>query len=113
MEDALTKIKEGEVTSALYAELSEKLQELGAFEVEVKQSSLHITNGRAFLGIHPRKNALLINIVSDKPITSTRLKKTEKVSANRYHNELIVDDVTQIDNELMSWLSDAYALTIK
>lgn len=113
MEDALKKIQSNAITARLYASLLEKLEQIGEYEVEVKQTSLHITNGRAFLGVHPRKDALLLNIVTSEPIASERLKKTERVSANRYHNELIVDDVQQYDDELINWLSSAYHLTVK
>lgn len=111
--DALSKINGSETTQLLYSKLLEKLNQLGEYEVETKQTSLHITHGRAFLGVHPRKDALLLNVVTSEPIVSERLKKTERVSANRYHNELIVSDVQQYDDELLNWLTEAYQLTVK
>ena|SRR5438552_3070485 len=109
--DALAKIEANPVLNKLYRSLLAELEKIGAYEVEVKKTSLHIVHNRAFLGIHPRKDGLLLNIVTNLPITSERLKSVEKVSANRYHNELIVNETGQVDRELLSWVETAYSLT--
>lgn len=111
MENALAKIKSNPVSAELYSLLIKVLDELGNYVVENKKTSLHIVHGRAFLGVHPRKDGLLLNVVTREPLHSERLKKVERVSANRYHNELIVNTTEQIDGELIGWLHTAYSLT--
>ncbi len=111
MENGLTKIQSNYVSKVLYAKLLDLLNSIGNYEVEVKKTSLHIVNGRAFLGVHPRSKGLLINIVLSEPVDSKRLKKSERVSANRYHNEIVISDVEDIDSEVIDWLKEAYALT--
>jgi Domain of unknown function (DUF5655) len=67
--------------------------------------------GRAFLGIDPRKNAPLINIVTTQPITSDRVARHDRVSANRVHNEVLLHSEAEVDRELIAWIAQAYELT--
>lgn len=111
--DVLHKIQINKVTNEIYQKLLQELKWLGEFELEAKKTSLHITHGRAFLGVHPRKAGLLLNIVTDKPLESSRVKKLEHVSAQRYHNEILINSTEELDEELGGWLQAAYALTVK
>ena len=110
-ESGLSKIKANQVSCEVYDELLARLEAFAQFEVENKKTSLHIVHGRAFLGVHPRKDGLLLNIVTNAPITSARIKKTERVSANRYHNEIAVTAAQDLDGELLTWIEQAYGLT--
>ena len=109
--DGLGKVKADEASSKIYDKLLRCLDQFAEYTVENKKTSLHITHGRAFLGVHPRKSALLVNIVLDRPLETNRLKKSEKVSANRYHNEVVISSAEELDSELVGWLKEAYALT--
>lgn len=76
-----------------------------------KKTSLHIAHRRAFLGVHPRATGLLLTIVTTTALDSTRVRKHEQVSANRYHNEVLLTGADDIDDELTNWITQAYALT--
>ncbi|TAL41686.1 MAG: DNA replication protein DnaC [Salinibacterium sp.] len=108
---ALDRITGDPHTASLYAAVGELLDELGPHEIEAKKTSLHVTHGRAFLGVHPRKGALLLNIVLTEPLAGPRVHKVEQVSANRWHNEVIVREISDLDAELREWMTAAYALT--
>jgi hypothetical protein len=54
--------------------------------------------------------ALLLNLRTTAPIKSPRIRKVERVSANRFHNELLIDSVAAIDEELTDWIAEAHAL---
>jgi hypothetical protein len=95
----------------VYDSILSVLNTIGQYDIEGKKTSLHITHGRAFLGVHPRKDSLLLNIVTSSPISSKRIKKSEKVSANRYHNEIVLGSADEVDDELRSWIEQAYVLT--
>lgn len=41
--------------------------------IEVKKTTLHIIKKRAFLGVHPMKKWLDLNIVSDHPLSYSKL----------------------------------------
>ena len=108
---ALDTIAADPASAEIYAGLLTDLAYLGPFEIEPKKTSLHITHGRAFLGVHPRKGALLLNLVLTEKIASKRIRKSERVSANRWHNELLVTSTEDLDAELGGWILAAYAAT--
>jgi uncharacterized protein DUF5655 len=44
------------------------------------------------------------------PIQSQRITKTEQVSKSRFHNEVKLASPSDVDEELLGWLKDAYRL---
>jgi hypothetical protein len=109
---AIERIRADERSRSLYAALLDRVAGLGGFDVEEKQTSIHVTHGRAFLGVHPRSGGLLLNIVTAAPIASGRIRRSEQISRGRCHNELLVTDSGDFDGEFGGWLRDAYALTV-
>jgi hypothetical protein len=96
-------------SAAVWERLVGELDGLGALGVEEKKTSVHVTNARAaFLGVHPRKQGLRLNIVLATPLEGARVVKSERVSANRFHNEVDVKDPAEIDAELLGWIRQAY-----
>jgi hypothetical protein len=61
--------------------------------------------------VHPRKSGLLLVIRTDRPIESARVRKLERVSANRWHNELLLSAPEEVDDEVAGWLRAGYALS--
>ncbi len=98
------------VVKDLYNTLLAELKKFGNVVEDVKKTSIHLKNGKAFAGIHPRKNYFILNIVSSSPIKSPRIIKTEQVSKNRFHNELRVEKPADINVELLGWLKTAHEL---
>jgi len=99
------------LSAALYTALIQEVDQIGEYEVEEKLTSIHVVHGRAFLGVHPRRGALLVNIVLDHPLDSARLHRTEQVSAARWHHEILLHTPAELDAELIGWITNAYALT--
>lgn len=94
---------------AIFETLREYLSTLGPFQIEEKKSSLHLKNARAaFIGVHPRRTGLRLNLVLAERLGSPRVVKSEQVSANRWHNEIDVKQSADIDAELMDWIRKAY-----
>ena len=98
------------VAWALYEELLNAIAPFGAFEAEVKKTSIHLVRSSAFVGVHPRKQHLLVTIKAAAPIPSGRIVKTEQLSANRWHLDVKVAVAGDIDAELLGWLREAYAI---
>ena len=107
----VTKILADSVAGPIYQRLLTVLAALGPFQLEEKKTSIHVVRGRAFLGVHPRKNALLVNIVTAQPIVSDRVVRHDHVSANRVHNEVLLHAKADVDAELVAWITQAYELT--
>ena len=112
MDTALDTINATEASKSVYAALLELLDGLGPYEVQNKRTSLHITHGRAFLGVHPRAAGVLVNIVTTAPLLGARVRKVEQVSTNRYHNEVLLSSTGEVDVELGDWIRKAYSLTV-
>lgn len=98
-------------SQATYARVIAALGKIGSFAIEEKKTSIHLTRGRAFAGIHPRASGVILNLVLDTPVKSARVHKSEKVSANRYHVEFKLEEPAQVDSQLVGWMKQAYALT--
>jgi Domain of unknown function (DUF5655) len=110
--DALFEGKEG--ARAVYDALLGTLRRIGATAAEPKKTSIHLTAGpgtSAFAGVHPRKAAILLNVRTDTPLAGARIRKTEQVSRNRYHNELLLAVPSEVDDELAGWLAEAHRLS--
>ena len=105
---ALDRIQGTPGVGSLYQALLEQLTTVGPYQVETKKTSLHVLRGTAFLGIHPRADGLLLNIVTDAPLDSPRVRKSEQVSRNRCHNEVLLTSPEELDPELTGWLVKAY-----
>jgi len=94
----------------LYGSLLAALRRLGPFQEEPKKTSVHLVRKSAFAGVQLRRDCLILTIKSDKRIRSSRIKKGEQVSKNRWHSEVKIEGESDLDGELMGWLRAAYEL---
>ena len=94
----------------LYTTLLNKLYEFGKVISEEKKTSIHLKNRAAFAGVLPRKDCFFLNIVSSAPIKGPRIIKQEQVSKSRFHNEVRVEKLEDINRELLVWIKEAYIL---
>jgi len=108
MPDAFTSASP--IASDLYARLKSALARFGSYREEIKKTSVHLARRSAFLGVHPRKEHLLVTIKSDKAIRSRLIVKSEQVSANRWHLEVKIGAPSEIDREFLGWARRAYDL---
>ena len=99
------------VVREIYDRLIAETHLFGDVIEEPKKTSIHLVNKTAFAGVATRKTALLLNVKSAAPIISPRFPKTEKVSSNRYHQEVKLTDPAEVDAELLGWLRQAYDLS--
>src|SRR2546429_6578286 len=99
-----------EIVQVIYTRLLEALRTIGPVQEDPKKTSIHLVHTTGFAGVHPRKSYLYLNLRTDAPIENPRITKTEQVSQNRFHNELKLTSPDEIDEELLGWLRDAYAL---
>lgn len=95
----------------LHKQLLALLKKIGKFELELKKESIHVVYGRAFVGIHPKKSYLGVNLVLDKSETSPKADKVEKVSANRFHHYFRIESKQQMNAPFVRLLKEAHRLT--
>ncbi|MFI3615208.1 DUF5655 domain-containing protein [Streptococcus uberis] len=84
------------------------LEQFGPYQIEVKKTSLHLVKEKAFLGVHPKKKWLDINIVSNQSIDHSLITKNEHISKNRWHNNLRLSSVEEVDDTVKNLLQAAY-----
>jgi hypothetical protein len=99
-----------ENVQSTYCRLLEALHALGPFREELKKTSIHLVRTVGFAGVHPRKSHLILNLRTDYPLDTPRIAKSEQVSKHRFHNEVKLTSPSDVDEELLVWLKDAYIL---
>ena len=95
---------------ATYQAILKAAREFGPVKEEAKKTSIHLVRKSAFAGIATRKSALILTVKSDSDVTSKRISKRERVSANRWYFEVKLESPETVDTELIKWLRKAYEL---
>lgn len=99
------------VVRALYDQLISLLRTFGHVQEDPKKTSIHLNRKSALAGVETRKDGLLLNIKSAYPIKSPRIEKAEQVSAKRFHHKVRITSPNDFDEELKTWLKEAYLLS--
>jgi len=99
------------VVRQIYDRLIKVLKQFGTLVEEPKKTSIHLVNATALAGVATRKDYLILTIKSDHRLESPRIHKTEQTSAKRFHHELKLTSPTDVDDQLIGWLNDAYKLS--
>jgi hypothetical protein len=107
----LPSILKSPASQATYTKLLSAVEKLGPFEVEEKKTCIHLTRGRAFAGVHPRADGIVLSLVFDTPLENPRVRKSEQLSANRHHAEFKLEDPKEVDAQMVRWIRRAYSLT--
>ena len=87
------------------------MRKFGPVVEEPKKTSIHLVNKSAFAGVVTRNAAVILNIKSTAPIKDARIVHAEKVSSNRFHQEVKLTSLEDIDPLLLGWLKSAYELS--
>ncbi len=96
---------------ALYDRLVKMTEGFGPVEQDPKKTSIHLNRRTAFAGVAVRKGHLVLTIKSDRPIDSPRVVRSQHTSANRFHHEVKLTLVKDLDAQLRGWLRAAYDLS--
>ena len=96
----------------LYDLLLKTVGKFGDFSEDPKKTSIHLNRRTAFAGVATRKDAIILTIKANRDIGSSRILKREQASANRWHLEVRLTKPADIDPELISWLKEAYELSV-
>src|SRR5687767_11559361 len=99
------------VVRTLYDQLVSLLRTFGPVEEDPKKTSIHLNRKSALAGVETRKDGLLLNIKSDHQIQSPRIEKAEQISAKRFHHKVRISSPKDLDEELKTWLKEAYLLS--
>lgn len=95
----------------LYDRLVALAEAFGPVVQDPKKTSIHLNRATAFAGVAVRKGSIVLTIKSDRAIKSSRIVKSEQTSARRFHHEVKLTSVQDLDAELRGWLQAAYELS--
>ncbi len=95
----------------IYDGLLKSTKRFGPLIEDPKKTSIHLVNKTAFAGVATRNKAIVLTIKSDREPSSPRIHKSQQTSARRFHHEVKLTSVADIDLELLDWLKNAYALS--
>lgn len=95
----------------VYDRLVTAAEKFGPVGQDPKKTSIHLNRRTAFAGVAFRKGCIVLTITADGPIRSQRVFKSEQTSAQRFHHEVKLAAVKDVDAELRGWLKAAYDLS--
>jgi Domain of unknown function (DUF5655) len=99
------------VVKAIYTKVLAAARKLGPVSEDPKKTSIHLVRESAFAGVATRRSALILTLKSKTDIVSPRIVKHERVSSNRWHLEVRLEQAADVDRELLSWLKQSYELS--
>lgn len=99
------------IVKSIYERIVKEARKFGTVIEEPKKTSIHLVNKSAFAGVATRKNALILNIKSAAPIEHARITKSERLSANRFHQEVKLTSLDDVDSVLIGWLKEAFGIS--
>ena len=88
-----------------------QLRSFGQVKVAPKQTSIHLEKNSGFAGVHPRKAYFNLEFRTDYKIDHPRITRIQQLSARRFEHTLRVEKASDIDEQLLGWLKDAYELS--
>ncbi len=93
-----------------YEAIVREARRFGKVREEPKKTSIHLARRTAFAGVAVQRAALILTLKADGDIKSTRVRKREQVSANRWHVEIKLTTPAEVDSQVRGWLERAYSL---
>jgi hypothetical protein len=100
-----------EVVRQTYDELLKVLRKRYPITESPKKKSIHLMHATTLAGVTTRQNCLILTIKSDSMLSSSRIRKSEQVSRNRFHFKLKLSTPADVNPELINWLDNAYTLS--
>jgi hypothetical protein len=99
------------IVAATYAAVLAAARALGPMEEDPKKTSIHLVRRTAFAGVATRKDALILTLKSAADLASPRVRKRQRLSANRWYIDIKLDAPNQVDRELRDWIAASYELS--
>ncbi len=107
--DALFADKEANVRTT-YNRLIAEVRKFGPVNEAPKQTSIHLEKNSGFAGVHPRKSYFNLEFRTDYRIEHPRITRQQQLSARRFEHTVKMESESDVDDQLLTWLKDAYNL---
>ena len=92
----------------IYNELLDRCNNICPIEIDTTKSCIYFVNKKRFIAIKPQKNGLIIEFVLNRSVDFFPVIKIIEIGKFKYVHRLMIDGKTDITNELIGWIEDAY-----
>ena len=92
----------------LYSVLVDGLDKLGPVQEIKKAISISFENRRLFASVIIRNRTIKLVIRTQHRIENHRMLSIDRITENCFDHTVLLDSEDDIDNELLSWLGEAY-----
>lgn len=92
----------------IYDMLIEHLRTLGPVEEDAVKVGVFLRHEQKFAEVRPMARSLAMWVMLPYLIDSPRVSRAERISADRFAHYLKLTSVTEVDDDLLGWLEDAY-----
>ena len=94
----------------VYSRLLKAVGRFGPVLEERGDRSVLLRSRAGFVGVHPKREGLDPQVVTDHVVRAARVSKVDRVSASRFHVHVRIASPADIDAQLLGWLREAYDL---
>ena len=95
----------------IYDTIVAAARELGPVDEDPKKTSIHLNRKTAFAAVKTRRAFLILTVKATVDIDSPRISKHEQTSPHRWHLEIKLMSVKDVDRQIRGWLRNAYELS--
>jgi hypothetical protein len=92
----------------LYGLLLGELDQIGPIRKTSKEISISFESRKVFASAIIRNRSIKLILRANHRIASPRILSTERVFDKNYDHTILLESKTDIDEELMDWLREAY-----
>ena len=85
-------------------------KKIGPLKVESLPCCIHFVSTYTFAAVYALRNKIRIHFTLDHELENLRIKKTSQISNTKYLYSVDIEKSDEIDEELISWLRQAYNL---
>jgi hypothetical protein len=93
----------------IYDCLLAEVTKLSHTQVSVVQNAVIIASNSTFLALKPKKDCMDIEFLLERAVDEFPIHKCVKVSKNRFAHFVRLERASEIDDQLIRWIHDAYA----
>lgn len=80
----------------------------GSMRIDAVKTAINFTRRSHFVMLYVRKRSLVLDFASEAPLMSERIFRRDKLGPRLYLNYVRLTTPEDIDEELLSWLKEAY-----
>jgi hypothetical protein len=95
---------------ALYDLLLAEVRRFGPVRVDAVPSGINFAASSHFAGVQAQRRGLRVGFILERELDDPRMVRTEPLGPSKRAYSVRVDAPTDLDEQLVGWLAEAYAL---